>query len=377
MPSSLSPPHPFTPSPPHPRVVVPIVAGIGNALLAVPLVRELKRGLPDCAITIIARTNAMAEPFRRLSEVAEVMVTGKGIMEIWRDIAWSRKQRPDVYLVPFPSNRWQYSLLALFSGARVRLIHSYPAGYLRAMHFIGTRVPAERGIHDVQQNLNLLKMLGIEPAPARAPTFVLSEEDHRSASAVLEELGFTGDRKPIIIHAGSGQTIFAQAKRWPPASYALLIAEIQRELGDRVLVIEGPDERGVADEILKSPPIAMGGLEPKVLRLTGSLGTAAAILQRAEMYVGSDSGLAHLASSVATPAVTLFAPAEPDRVCPFGNRDLVVQAQTSCAPCAQYPWQTTYPKVLCKEPMCITTITIDAVMEKVRRASSPQRAQRS
>jgi ADP-heptose:LPS heptosyltransferase len=110
--------------------------------------------------------------------------------------------------------------------------------------------------------------------------------------------------------------------------------------------------------------------------LTGSLGTAAAILHRAELYVGSDSGLAHLASAVGTPAVTLFAPADPDRVCPFGNRDLVVQAQTPCTPCMQYPWRTPYPKLLCQEPLCIATITVDAVMEKVKRAMSGERGRR-
>ena len=52
------------------RVVVPIVAGIGNALLAVPMVRAMKRALPaGIHVTMLARSDAMAEPFRRLGEV--------------------------------------------------------------------------------------------------------------------------------------------------------------------------------------------------------------------------------------------------------------------------------------------------------------------
>ena len=101
-----------------PTIVVPIVAGIGNALLAVPMVRQIKRNLPKSRITIIARTNAMAEVFRRLSEVDEVLVTGAGLLGNVRSIIWSRGRHPDVYLVPFPSNRWQYSLLAFFSGGK-------------------------------------------------------------------------------------------------------------------------------------------------------------------------------------------------------------------------------------------------------------------
>lgn len=98
--------------------MIPVVAGIGNALLAVPMVRRIKSAWPEARITIVARTEPMAEVFRRLAEVDEVVVTGKGAAGVWRMIRASRTRSPDVYLVPFPSNRWQYSLLAATSGAK-------------------------------------------------------------------------------------------------------------------------------------------------------------------------------------------------------------------------------------------------------------------
>src|SRR6185369_16525196 len=98
--------------PANPRFMIPIVAGIGNALLAVPMVRQIKRHFSGGHITILARTSAMAEPFRRLSEVDEVLVTGKGVKGLLRNVLWSRRATADVYLVPFPSNRWQYAMLA-------------------------------------------------------------------------------------------------------------------------------------------------------------------------------------------------------------------------------------------------------------------------
>src|SRR6185436_18727729 len=121
------------------------------------------------------------------------------------------------------------------------------------------------------------------------------DEDRAHASVLLP-----GDERPVIIHAGSAQTVLAQAKRWPAEKYGELIDQLKPHYGDRVVLVEGPDEAGVADEIAR----------------------------RAKLYVGSDSGLAHLAAAVGTPAVTLFAPADPDRVCPYGNRQLVVKAPT-------------------------------------------------
>ena len=196
MSSPASPLHSFTAPRSGLRIVIPVVAGIGNALLVVPMIRQLKGDFPQARITILARIDAMGEPFRRMSEVEEVLITGKGLRGIWRNIRGSRSRRPDVYLVPFPSNRWQYSFLALTSGAKRRVLHSYPAGYWRSMQFIGRRIPAERGLHDVQQNLNLLKLLDVIPASAAAPTFALEEADRSSARDCREMQGLATTLSP-------------------------------------------------------------------------------------------------------------------------------------------------------------------------------------
>jgi ADP-heptose:LPS heptosyltransferase len=357
--------------PPNPRFVIPIVAGIGNALLAVPMVRQIKTRFPGSRITILARINAMAEPFRRLKEVDEVLVTGKGMKGLLRNIGWSRRAKADVYLVPFPSNRWQYSMLALTSGAKRKVLHGYPVGKIRAMGFIGERLPAERGLHDVVQNLRLLKYLGAEPDETEGPRFVLTDGDRARATKLLEEIELTSRTPFIAIHAGSATTILAQAKRWPSEKYAELIRLMRNELPQEIVLLEGPDEEGVAADIMRavaqqSLGIAIPGLYS--MKLTGPLSEAAAILERAAIYVGSDSGLAHLAGAVGTRAVTLFAPADPERVCPFGQRDLVIQPDDPCAPCFMYPWETPYPKMKCTPPFCIGKITSDHVMEKIRTA---------
>jgi heptosyltransferase-2 len=347
------------------RFVVPIVAGIGNSLLAVPMVRQVKRLFPGSHVTILARINAMAEPFRRLEEVDEVLVTGKGAKGVLRNIVWSRRAKADVYLVPFPSNRWQYSLLALFSGAKRRVLHGYPVGKSRALGFVGERVPAIRGLHDVVQNLRMLKYLGAEPDETEAPRFIVTDGDRARATKILEQIGLTARTPFIAIHAGSAVTILAEAKRWPAAKYAQLIETIRGELPHDVVVLEGPDESGVAGEIAG----AIADTDRlHILALNGSLGDAAAVLERAALYAGTDSGLAHLAAAVGTRSVTIFAPADPDRVCPFGNRDLVVKPDKPCSPCFMYPWETPYPKMKCTRPFCITEVTVEQVMQKIRMA---------
>ena len=353
----------------NPRIVIPVVAGVGNALMAVPMVRQLKRALPGARVIVIARIGAMGEPFRRIPEVDEVLVTGNGWRGLVRNLWWTRRRRPNVYLVPFPSNRWQYNLLALLSGASKRVMHRFPTGYWRAMGFVpATRVPAVRGIHDVQQNLRLLAALGVEPPLDEPPRFIVNDDDRARATALLRAADVDDHAAFVALHAGSGRTLIGRAKRWPPAKYARFIERFRRESSHHVVLLEGPDEAGVGDEILRVLDDATG---VSALRLTGPLGDAAAVLERATLYVGSDSGLAHLASAVGTKAVTIFAPADPDRVCPFGYRDLVVQTGKSCAPCFQYPWKTPYPKLLCREPYCVGEVRVDQVLDTVRRALAP------
>jgi ADP-heptose:LPS heptosyltransferase len=297
-----------------------------------------------------------------------VIVAGGGMRGIVRLVKGARARSADLYLVPFPSNRWQYSMLSATSGAKKSVLHGYPVGYFRALHFLpATRVEGRRGIHDVQQNLALLAALGIEPHDDDAPSFAVSDVDRQRAEALLRDAEYASADAPVVVHAGSAATVLARAKRWPAGKYAALIRALDERFPNRVVLVEGPDEAGVADEIRSA---SSGAFAATVVPLRGSIGDAAALLERSAMYVGSDSGLAHLAAAVGTTPVTIFGPADPDRVCAFGYRDLVVQSPRNCSPCFLYPWDAPYPKIRCKPPFCIESITVEQVMNAVSRASA-------
>jgi ADP-heptose:LPS heptosyltransferase len=351
--------------PKNPLVVIPIVAGIGNALMAQPMVRQLKRAWADARIITLARIGAMGEVFSRMIEVAQVRPLGKSSGEIFKNMWRVRGSKPHLFIAPFPSNRWQYSMLAMASGAERKLLHSYPVGNLRTMRCcVGETIDAQRGIHDVVQNLRLLKMLGIEIDEQEAPKFEVTETDRDRAGAMLQSVGIAPDDRPIAVHPGSARTALAEAKRWPPNLYARLIPQLRERFASEVVVLEGPDELGVAEEIENHL-----GSKLKVIRLCGALADAAAVLERCRFYVGSDSGLGHLAAAVGTAPVTIFAPADPDRVCPFGFRHLVVRPNKSCSPCLLYPFAATRPKVKCCQPMCVAEVSVEAVLEAAEKAA--------
>lgn len=342
-------------------VVIPVVAGIGNALMAEPMVRQLAAVRSDVQVVVMALIDPMGEPFRRIGPNVRVSVTGKGTRNMLASVMATLALRPTAYVVPFPSNRWQYNVLTANSGALHRIMHNYPVrafGYRLAR---AVRVEARRGLHDVVQNLRLLRPLGITPDESMAPRFPVTDAERTAARKRLEEARV--DRPFVVVHAGSARTILAEAKRWPTEKYAELVQAIVRETGHSVVVVEGPDETGVSEQILSQ---CADRTRLHALPLRGKLGDSAAVLEQADFYCGTDSGLAHLSAAVGKRAITLFAPADPDRVCPFGNRDLVVQPPGVEKVPFLYPWEATKPKLRPEDVDLIKSITVEQVMEKVR-----------
>jgi len=131
------------------------------------------------------------------------------------------------------------------------------------------------------------------------------------ADRALERAGARADRPVVVLHPGAG----GADKRWPAAKMAAAV----RRLAPRVemIVHQGPADAEPAAALIaalaaSSPcPTAAVLVEPP-------LETLAAVLARAAAYLGSDSGISHLAAAVGAPAVIVFAPGARARWTPWG-----------------------------------------------------------
>jgi heptosyltransferase III len=338
---------------------------VGNAIWFTPVIRQLHRAGAR-RIVVVARGNAIADVFRAMPEVTHTHVTGHGKRGFIDFIRHARRERADCYLVPYPSNRWHYSVLGRFSAARQVVMHHYPAGRFRAMHALAAReVEPVPGIHDVVQNLRLLAHLGIEPDYTEAPRFDVSPEMRAGAAALHHASGLTG--RFVVLHAGSGATVFGAQKRWPVEKFARVADHIVQRHDLSVAVVEGPDEPGIAAEVMRH---VTHPARTRPVLLRGALGVSAALCEMAELYVGNDSAIGHLAAGVGRSAVAIFAPTDPVTCAPWGSQAYVVQLRKPCAPCFTYPFQTPYPSVRCRAPYCVAEVEVAAVVESVDRALS-------
>lgn len=150
--------------------------------------------------------------------------------------------------------------------------------------------------------------LGAEPA-APPPDLVATPAEIDAAMPWLDRLppGF------LAVHPGSG----SPAKNWAPSGFRALVEQLS---ADRPwLLIEGPADEAAAASLRSHPrAVRAHGLPARVL---------GAVLARAGLYVGNDSGVSHLAAAFGAPTLALFGPTDPAVWSPVGRRVTIVRSR--------------------------------------------------
>jgi ADP-heptose:LPS heptosyltransferase len=130
------------------------------------------------------------------------------------------------------------------------------------------------------------------------------------------------NRAVLVMAPGSG----AREKNWPPAYFAAVAGWWRVRTGGEVVVLVGPveEERGGFEAL------ADGFIAARNLKLA----QVAALLRRADIYLGNDSGTTHLAAALGTPTVALFGPSDARSWAPRGDKVKVLRLGAACSPCA-------------------------------------------
>jgi len=239
----------------------------------------------------------------------------------------------------FQSN-FRSSLLARLSGARRRI--GQPAPFAKEgsrLLMTETPDPVARSVHKIERNLRLIAPLGVVPATPPRP--VVPEPE---SSRLLAEQ-FVGAKPPVLVHPGV--SAFGAFKAWRKEGYAALA----RSLGGRRVAVAwgGAAEREVALEV-----VALSRGAAELAPETRSVLDLAALLRRAALFVGADSGPLHLAAALGTPLVGLYGPKDPATYGPYWANARVVRKGVACSPCTLRR---------CARPECMTLITADEVRE--------------
>lgn len=121
-------------------------------------------------------------------------------------------------------------------------------------------------------------------------------------------------------------------KNWPLPRFAEVVASVWRDWGVPSLVIGGNADSAACEHV------ARDSHSPAVVIVGERLATITAILARARLLIGLDSGPIHLAGALGRPVVSIFGPTDPVRFAPWGSEDLVVRTLGDCPACHAAKW---------------------------------------
>jgi len=310
--------------PPH-KILLVQLDHLGDAVLSTVLLRGLRTRFPSADIEVLCGP-WNGEFFCACPEVTSVHAMRSNRFTRGRRRSWLvstlwwgwRLRRRRFDLAIDPRGEFPAALILWLSGARRRLGWACGGGGFLLTDTI-RYVP---GRHEVESRRALLRAIDDGYMAPRFDPGATARSQMAHRLMALHDL-----HSPLIsVHVGAG----TEAKRWPAASWRQLIGRLIVEHDARIVLVGQEADRQVADEILE------GRAWPQVWDWTGRLSVVelAALMEASGLFLGADSGPAHLAAAVGTPAVVIFSGTNrPEQWHPWGEHVTVVRHSVPCSPC--------------------------------------------
>jgi heptosyltransferase-2 len=324
------------------RLLVRAPNWIGDVLLSLPAVRDLRRNFPGARLEVLAR-GWVAPLYEAVAEVDALRPS----LGLRRDVEALRGRFDAAVLLP---NSIASALPPFL--ARVPERWGFATAGRGALLTRAGRVPAPvQGRSQVYYYRAMLAAVGLQVSAVPDAALRLPDAWREAGRALLARAGdLTGGW--IGLNPGA---FFGGAKRWLPERFAAVADLAARRLGARIVLVGGPDERPLAEAVAAR-------MQARAHVLTGetTLASLAGVLGHLRLLLTNDSGPMHLAAALGVPVVAVFGPTDWRETAPFGRRHRVLRAETPCAPCKLRECPI--------DQRCMTAVSVDAVATAVEAA---------
>ena len=345
------------PLPDAPRILVFEFWHIGDAVMADPLLRALRERFPRAEISLLCKPSArvLLEPSGIVDRFIEIDVPwtafeGKYELRRYTDpqfvgaVRALRRERFDMTIDSRMDLR--SNILAWIIGAHRRVGFDVPGG----RGLLTDRV-ADRGedAHKVVDWLAMLDPFGGVHGEPRPPALDVRDSTQARVDAHLRDLGVTAETTLVAVHPSARQLV----RRWPLDRFARITEAVGEIPSTRVFVLVDPDGYG---ETLASTGATC---------IRATIEELPAYLRRCAVFIGNDSGPAHIAAAVGSTTVTIFGPGAVEWFRPFGPSQRVVFIEPMwCRPC--------FDKCIRWTNVCLQSLPTEMVLDVVREILADQ-----
>src|SRR5574337_698126 len=291
---------------------------LGDAVLALPALANLRRSFPDARISLLVRS-WLSQLFRFLPFIDELVELPSRGELMWA--ATTLRQR-DFELALLLPNSFRIALISRLAGIPHRV--GYEADGRGSLLTVGVRSSVGASLHQADAYLELLRALKWD-AWSRPTALRLPPGSDAEAEKLLTDSGIPAHTLCIGMTPGAA---YGTAKRWPVDRFAAAADLLVDRLGATVLLFGSPSEASLTRAIreqMRGTAIDFGG------RTT--LTDLAGLLRRCALLLTNDTGAMHLASALEIPCVALFGPTDPCRTGPLGSGHQVLYDPPACSPC--------------------------------------------
>ena len=337
------------------RILAISCTALGDTLLSTPGLNALRQTYPQAHITLLLHP-ALQALFSGL-DATDTLLPYDGKWRGFTKTAWQlRQHRYDLALI-FHGNEPQATPLAYLSGARH--IFKLPNGS-RWNFLLSNRQPIlgwDDFAHGIDQRIAVARLAGGKANTGRRMSIPRHAEGKAALDQALSRLAWQ-DATIIAFQPGASTT----SRRWPRARFiATACALIAQHPQLRFVITGSPAEatlcQEIAREIEAQAPLAGG---TRAWASAGQLPLLALpdLLRRSRLLLTGDTGPMHLAITVQTPVIALFAVSDPARSGPSYDheRHIVIHKWRTCTPCLSK--RCTYP-----EPPCMDNISVEEVRQ--------------
>lgn len=325
------------------RVLIVRLRSIGDTVLATPSLISLKRFLPYAEVDILLE-DWVAPVLEGFENVTNIITTGKETRSRISAARTIRKRKYDVVINLHGGTTSTWFTIA--AGAKHRVGYSnyrYAYAYNHRLSS-ASEYWEQKHTHSAEQQLALLGHVGV-PVEDRPPSrLTVTKERAKQIEERLAHLGIAG-KEIALIHPAAA----FDSKTWPAERFAAIV-DLLTARGLYPILTAGSNEQSVVDAVrshTSSPLVAFTDLQ---------LPDVTALSVRSRIFIGNDSGIAHIAAAVGTPTVVIFGSSNREHWRPWTMApNKIVYEEFACQPCPGYE---------CKEfgePKCILNIPVEKV----------------
>jgi ADP-heptose:LPS heptosyltransferase len=336
------------------RILLIRPGGLGDMMLLVPVIRVLSRRFPDAAIDLVCE--------KRNVEVLKLAGMEKNAMIYDMNplkFLWLLRRRK--YDVAIDAEQFHHfsAIFALWSGAPVRIgFKINPRRNPLYTHLVNYAPDGS----EQEQFMRLLTHLDPDPGAYSLEGSISAEGVVAQAAKGKMPDASAPDRPFAVVHAGGSNGY----KLWGIEKFAELVNTLQQRDGLGIVLVGGPDDRKLSTSLLRKIDRGDGRSVSFAGRL--SLLETAAVIAQSDVFIGGDSGLAHIAVALGRPTVVLFGPSDHLK---WGvedaQRHAVVHADLPCSPCFIFGYSKP-----CRTVDCMKQISVENVLKACRRVLKGQ-----